>query len=57
MRVGLPHRSQPNRLMRPRDLTGFQMYLAAKVALHNFCIWLNLSAGRAPLTFTDLIQK
>lgn len=41
---------------RPHDLTGFQMRLAAKIALHNFCIWLNLRLDRAPLAFTDLIQ-
>src|SRR5260221_3330456 len=34
---------------RPHDLTGFQARLAAKVALHNFCIWFNLHLGRAPL--------
>lgn len=41
---------------RPHDLTGFQMRLAAKVALHNFCIWLNLRSGRKPLAFVDLVQ-
>jgi DDE family transposase len=40
---------------RPHDLTGFQARLAAKVGLHNFCIWLNLHLGRAPLAFADLI--
>lgn len=39
---------------RPHDLTGFQMRLAAKVALHNFCLWLNIHLGRAPLAFTEL---
>jgi hypothetical protein len=34
---------------RPHVLTGFQARLAAKVGLHNFCIWLNLHLGRAPL--------
>jgi Transposase DDE domain len=34
---------------RPHDLTGFQARLAAKVSLHNFCIWFNLHLGRAPL--------
>jgi hypothetical protein len=34
---------------RPHDLTGFQARLAAKVGLHNFCIWVNLHLGRAPL--------
>jgi len=40
---------------RPHDLTGFQARLAAKVSLHNFCIWFNLHLGRAPLTFADLL--
>ena len=32
---------------RPHDLSGFQARLAAKIALHNFCIWLNAQpAGR-----------
>jgi hypothetical protein len=34
---------------RPHDLTGFQARLAAKVALHNVCIWLNLQLDQAPL--------
>lgn len=41
---------------RPHDLTGFQARLAAKVGLHNFCLWLNLHLGRAPLAFADLID-
>ncbi len=41
---------------RPHDLTGFQARLAAKVTLHNFCIWLNLHLGRAPLAFADLLE-
>ncbi len=41
---------------RPHDLTGFQARLAAKVALHNFCIWLNAQRGRARLAFADLID-
>ncbi len=41
---------------RPHDLTGFQARLAAKVSLHNFCIWLNLHLGRAPLAFADLLD-
>jgi hypothetical protein len=40
---------------RPHDLTGLQARLAAKVALHNFCIYLNLQLGRKPLAFADLI--
>ncbi|MEM7333355.1 MAG: transposase [Chloroflexota bacterium] len=41
---------------RPHDLTGFQARLASKVALHNFCIWLNLRLERQPLAFAQLIQ-
>jgi hypothetical protein len=40
---------------RPHDLAGFQARLAAKVALHNFCIWLNQQLGRPLLAFADLI--
>ena len=40
---------------RPHELNGFQARLAAKIALHNFCIWLNAQLGRAPLAFTDLV--
>ncbi len=40
---------------RPHDLTGFQARLAAKVGLHNFCIWFNRHLGRAPLAFADLL--
>lgn len=41
---------------RPHDLTGFQARLAAKVTLHNFCIWLNGSLQRESLAFADLID-
>lgn len=41
---------------RPHDLTGFQARLAAKVALHNFCIWLHLQLDLAPLAFSELIE-
>jgi hypothetical protein len=40
---------------RPHDLSGFQARLAAKVALHNFCIWLNRSLGRPLLAFANLL--
>jgi hypothetical protein len=30
--------------------------LAAKVGWHNFCIWLNLHLGRAPLAFAELLD-
>jgi hypothetical protein len=39
----------------PHDLRGFQARLAAKIALHNFCIWLNEELGRPRLAFADLI--
>jgi hypothetical protein len=41
---------------RPHDLTGFRARLAAKVSLHNFCLWLNVRLGRPPLAFADLID-
>ena len=40
---------------RPHALTGFAARLAAKVALHNFCIRLNSMLGRHPLAFADLL--
>ena len=40
---------------RPHSLDGFQANLAAKAALHNFCIWLNTQLGRGPLAFADLL--
>ena len=41
---------------RPHELSGFQARLAAKLALHNFCIWLNEQLGRPRLAFTDLVD-
>lgn len=41
---------------RPHNLTGFQARLAAKIALHNFCIWLNVKYGRPRLAFADLLD-
>ena len=41
---------------RPHDLTGFQARLAAKVSLHNFCLWFNLHLGRAPLAEAQLAR-
>jgi hypothetical protein len=41
---------------RPHDLTGFQARLAAKMTLHNFCIWLNEQLGRPSLAFADLVD-
>jgi hypothetical protein len=40
---------------RPHELTGFAARLAAKVALHNFCIRLNRLSGRHLLAFADLL--
>ena len=40
---------------RPHQLEGFQTRLAAKVALHNFCIRLNRQLGRPSLAFADLL--
>jgi hypothetical protein len=40
---------------RPHALDGFQARLAAKVALHNFRICLNLRLGRDPLAFAELL--
>ena len=40
---------------RPHQLDGFQTRLAAKAALHNFCIWLNRQLGRPSLAFVDLL--
>jgi hypothetical protein len=41
---------------RPHTLTGFQARLAAKISLHNFCIWLNGHLQRPPLAFADLVD-
>lgn len=41
---------------RPHALSGFRARLAAKMALHNFCIWLNRQLGRNDLAFADLID-
>ena len=30
--------------------------VAAKIALHNFCMWLNEHLGRPRLAFTDLVD-
>lgn len=40
---------------RPHSMEGFQARLAAKVGLHNFCIWLNRQMGRPSLQFADLL--
>jgi hypothetical protein len=41
--------------IRSHDITGFHASIAAKVALRNFCIWLNKRAGRPLLAFADLL--
>jgi hypothetical protein len=41
---------------RPHDLTGFQARLAARMALHNFCIWFNEQLSRPSLAFADLVD-
>ena len=40
---------------RPHRLEGFQTRVAAKAALHNFCIWLNRQLGRPSSAFADLL--
>jgi hypothetical protein len=41
---------------RPHALAGLQTRVAAKIALHNFCLWLNNRLGRPPLAFADLVD-
>lgn len=41
---------------RPHDLLGFRARLAAKMALHNFCIWTNQQHDRANLAFAELVD-
>lgn len=40
---------------RPHCIEGFMARLAAKVALHNYFIWLNRQLGRPSLQFADLL--
>ena len=40
---------------RPHELGGLRARLAARIALHNFCIWLNEQLGRPRLAFADLL--
>jgi hypothetical protein len=40
---------------RPHEIQGLRARLAARVALHNFCIWLNDHLGRPRLNFADLM--
>ena len=41
---------------RPHDRSGLQARLAAKLALHNFCVWFNAQLGRPLLALTDLVD-
>jgi hypothetical protein len=41
---------------RPHTFAGFYARVAAKVALHNLCLWLNQRKGRPLLAFADLID-
>lgn len=41
---------------RCHELSGFHVRFAAKVALHNFLIFLNLQLGRPALAFADLLD-
>lgn len=41
---------------RPHTIAGLLARLAAKGALHNFCLWLNGQLGRPPLAFADLVD-
>src|SRR5215210_7070613 len=38
------------------ELEGLRARFAARVALHNFCIWLNEQLGRPRLAFADLLE-
>jgi hypothetical protein len=40
---------------RPHEIAGLRARLAARVALHNFCLWLNDRLGRPRLKFADLM--
>jgi ABC-type hemin transport system ATPase subunit len=40
---------------RPHELSGLRARLAARIALHNFCIWLNDQLGRSRLAFAELL--
>lgn len=40
---------------RSHEMSGARARLAARVAVHNFCIWLNGQLGRPRLSFADLL--
>ena len=52
----LYHAFGPDR-ERPHQPDGFQTRLAAKSALHNFCVWLNRQQGHPSLAFVDLLGR
>jgi hypothetical protein len=39
---------------RPHELGGFLAWLAAKMAVHTLCLWLNRRLGHPPLALGDL---
>ena len=41
---------------KPHDMSGLRARLAARVALHNFCIWLNDQLDRPRLSFADRLE-
>ena len=41
---------------RPHELGSLRARLAARVALHNFCMWLNEQLARPRLAFADLLE-
>jgi len=41
---------------RNHELSGFQLRFAAKVALHNFLVFINLQLACPPLAFADLLD-
>jgi hypothetical protein len=41
---------------RPHDMSGLRARLAARVGLHNFCIWLNEQLDRPGLSFAGLLE-
>ena len=40
---------------RPHEIQALRARLATRIALHNFCIWLNDQLGRPRLKFADLM--
>jgi hypothetical protein len=41
---------------RPHELESLRVRLAARVALHNLCMWLSEQLGRPRLAFADLLE-